>query len=322
MLWGSFFFLLTLPLIVVGWLLLKLSRLAYKTLEYTGFGKVVDTIDSTRVGTWLEKSADRLEKNPVFTTIATAMCAVVAVLAFSLVVMVATFGVWHCLLFLPKVPGLLWAGICFVGWTIIEILSLIGWLVVHTWGLIWSIMTWLPTSGWLWALIGKWLVYILGGVAVSFVTVLLLSKLWAFKATQSVVRWLSMKLNGYSEAREAALKRRLEALKAAEDSPPPLDVPPKRTCKVCEWLGSLFEKIANGIDSLKSQTAKVGGVKAKVMGPLSVAWTFMWAVKYRMCPIVDFVEVTEEMKEEARAEEEAEAKDSEEVESEDLKEEE
>lgn len=300
MIWGSVVFVLSLPLQILGWLFLKMCRMTYRCCEVSGLTVLVDTIDGTPAGRALDRSPERLEENPFITTMMWAFALIMFAGSFAIVGFVLVFGVWKLILSIPYWPAALWTAITWVGWVIVWA----GWLITEMvcglamffWWLLCQIgsgVVWFFTTLWLWeaVLYGVgWLLLIVCG---SFVLGGMAMWLGNNRHFKSVLTWLSMKMNGYQEAKTLAEKRRIrhaDEVKETSDE--------ERECKICAFLcncaNAVFDVIGATVQGVKSfflsRDITVDGTTKRVMSPVALVGTFLWSAKKRLCPLVTFVD--------------------------------
>jgi len=309
MIWGSLFFAVTLPIQLLGWVFMKGCRLLYKGLVRIGAYRLVDCIDSHKVGTWLANSADNLKVEPVLTAFAWGIACLMLGVSTLLIVAIFSIGVWQLLLTIPYIPALLWLGVKYVGWGVVWVgwafiqaaiwMAWLFWMALYWIGF--GIITaaaccidsflWLLTAGWLWLGLLKWTAIILGSFAMIFAVTWLI--LWAFntKAGQGLIDWLSMKFNGYKEARAIAVEHRHKSRPKPKVEKKEVERKPSWICQCAENFGNwLSANVGMPIHNFFVSTkGSIEGKQVKVLSGFAAIGAFLWAVKHQMCPIVTFV---------------------------------
>jgi hypothetical protein len=316
MIWGSVLFILTLPLQILGWLLVKVGRFLYKMAETSGLNKLVDIIDKTPLVAVLDCDDD-LERHPWQCLCALGVGTVVGLGLLFFFVGVIVLAVVHGVMVLPLLPALIWAGLVHLFWGILYI----GWAAVSVgWALTtaaiavatfigWCVLqaalgiTWFFTTAWIWLLIlqcvGWFLLVVSGSVLLGLATLGIGTSEWFKKG----LNFLVMKFNGFHEAKDAAYKRRLAEEQARRDQGVVKARIPFSETKTGKVLTACWRKVTSPFVALAnvcwSYEIDTEGVKKKVMGPFSVAWAFFWAVKHQVCPMVSFVDVESAVAKEA-----------------------
>jgi len=301
MIWGSILLVLTIPLQALGWLSIKLCRLVYKACESTGLTGVVDWVDNTQMGKSLAKSSDDLMENPFLTTISWCVGAFLAVCMLFAFAFVLVMILVHGILAIPYIPWLIWKGMTYAGWGLVWAAWVIAMAVysvcyavcVTVASVFWSIV-WLFTTAWIWLLILQiigWAIIIVCGCFLAGLLIMWITRSPVFAWLRG---FLAMKLNGYQAARETAAQRRI--LQAEQETPrPPREnwwtkrvVPFFAGC--CNGIAAFFGAIR---DFFVSRNITVAGTTNRVLSPMAALWTFGWAVKKQMCPLVQFVDARE-----------------------------
>ena len=274
MFWFSLAALVLSPAIILGWLMLKGMRLSYKGMSALGCNKVIDFIDWTPAGSFMEKSDDSIQSYPILTAIGTiVVTAMTLVLIFGPIFAIC-FGLYHVFMALPQAPGFFKMIGLYAGWGLFMGFAVIGLGLHHAWFGI----HWFFTNYAMWSQIAYWTCFVLGiGVAASVLGLVS----YAIASTsfgRRSIDWFMLRMNGYGEARKKARERRLEA-KAKLESQPRIELPPPEP----SWAVKAWRK-------LYSHEFKVGEKVMVVLGPIGIMWRFGWAVKRCICPMVEFVD--------------------------------
>ena len=319
MIWGSLFFIVSLPFQVIGWLFMKTCRLLYKGMVQVKAFQLVNWIDSKRIGDMLANSAEQLKIAPVVAANIWGLACLMLAMSVLAIVAGIGVGVWQLILAIPFIPHWLWMGAQHLGWAVVWVgwafaqvaiwLAWCLWMVLYWLGFavvasaVWCFdcMLWLVAAGWLWLAIGQWTALILVGCALSVGATWLVLAAFNTKLGKGLLRWLSMKLNGYKEARELAEEHRRQS-EVDEEPQEPVE---KKPCwcrraiaavrvglsRASEWL---WDNVAGRIyDFFASKKGSIEGKRVKVLSAFAAIGTFFWAAKHQMCPIVTFVEQSE-----------------------------
>jgi hypothetical protein len=317
MIWGSVLFVATLPLQLLGWVCLKLCRFLYKRCETMGLARLVDTVDKTFLPSAMDCDTE-MEQNPWVTSVAWGIASGMGIIGIGALVVFLYILLYNGIMIVPKIPSALWSavvgvfwGVLYFGWGVIWI----GWaftkaaigIVSGLWWLVLQVVAgvvWLFTTAWLWLAVVHfigWTLLVVGGSFLIALTVIQAANSVAFK---KLLAFLSMKLNGYHDARKLAASRRYAEAQAARES----GVKPVPRKKFAEtWFGMKLGQVACAIaypfrsaaDFVWSYEIDVKGIGLKVMSPCAVAWAFFWAIKHRACPMVTFIDAGKTAQEEA-----------------------
>ncbi len=309
MIWGSLFFILSLPFQIVGWIGLKVCRLLYRCFQATGCDRFVDWIDKTLIGDALDKSSDHLKVAPVIALLGWCLAVASSGVIIAAVAILLGGGIWGLILAIPHIPWALWLAITTVGWaTVWCFWALVNVVVFFFWCLgaaflwffdqiIWLFsqvflgLVWLFTAGWLWLGIVKWAAIVVLATLICFGITYIVLQFFNTKAGKGLLDWLSMKFNGYKEAREEAERRRAMPPPEVEEGVPAPPKPPfflKRWWRAIDkWVDARCESLSN---FFVSRDFNVGGKAVKVLSFFGAFGLFVWALKHRMCPIVSFVD--------------------------------
>lgn len=288
MFWFSIAAVVLAPLMVIGWVLLKIGRMAYKMMDAIGFEKLIDSIDGSPFGKWLDVSDNSMMDSPGPTALIT------------LIVTSLTLGVPGAILFAlftfclylyanrGHIPGAL-ADFCIhLGVFAFDIFYCIGYCVHWTWhGIAWlgSGLAWFFTYTPFWYSAFYWMAVFLGMACFSFVCCYLVYIISRTKIGLAIWDYIIFRLNGYGEARKRAKIRqeaRQEVLRIERES-----LPPKGPGMCSRFLTYLKEKIFGK----KGEFAAATGDKAgQILTTVGVAWEWIKGMKRNACPIIEFVE--------------------------------
>jgi len=300
MIWGSVLLVVTLPLQILGWLLLKGCRWLYKVSERIGLTCLVDCIDSFELpisgwydedgfynkptlGKYMEDCEESLVNNPFFILMSWAFIGIIGAAAVTLVTLIFTglivILVTALIQVIPELPSMIWSLICHLGWLSV----LLAWAVV-------SVLIWFFTAGWFWVLMLKMLIYALSAIAICFVAGFILLKIGASNVFRKLLSFITMKFNGYKEARVEAQDRRSGKIP---------DYRPSWLSQIFTWPLVFIGRIGDNIlDFFLSQRVEGFKTTKKIMSPCAMLWATIVAIKKRACPLVTFVDVDKLIEEE------------------------
>ncbi len=301
------------PILLMGWIELKLARLIYKVCSYTKIGQCcIDFID--RIFELDDKIADASwemnHKSPAFTLVKVAVAVLIAAFLIFLVVGFIIFGTAFIVHIFMNIPEYIMGSLhcialgifyvcCSIGWALCNAVFWIGYAIKMV------LITIAMYAGG---------VVLVGGLLALFTLVSIVVVKTAFMS-QAVKDFFGFKVNGFQEARSQASKRRKiesdrreqekwdreEELKRIQRLKDIGEIPLSGYEKFCE---KFIDCIVAFIDWFKSaavsRTAKVKGGSVKVMSGLGVAWETLKSIKDGVCPFVQFVDEEDIDKEEEK----------------------
>lgn len=232
-LWGTALTALTIIPAILGWLIAKILRKAYKIgANGRGLGWFNSLCDGTPLGGVLDKAPEHFKDSFMLSGIFWLAFSIIHVAMIGAALFVVGFllmGGWKIL---PLIPGAIWTGILYVGWAIFHVFEFFG-----------SILHWTAESSvWLWHWFGinipmafhavvdfltsasTWMPILrfLGKAAISIAALASVGLFFFVVANLGFVQrffaWVEMTANGYAEARKKreAERRRLEAEEEAK----------------------------------------------------------------------------------------------------------
>lgn len=286
MLWGSAFFVLSLPLQSIGLLFVKLTRFIYKKAVQLNMTPIVNIIDFT-IG-YLLSEADKVpdERSPFifYTGVGGIFCISCAIIA--MLVCLSFIGLGAAIAFLPRVPYLLLQGLMILGWAVVWACATLVYGVLSVFSYVGAGVSWLFSASWLWLLLFEISLWCLGFIVVSIAVTMLFYWLSSTEAFERFLDYMHVKYNGYAEARKQADVARIEAAKLKQQEP-----------KTDTWLDRLGDKLrltlSNFAKFFLSKTYVVGNTSKKILSPMALIWHFGWALKKRACPVIQFVNAEE-----------------------------
>ena len=293
--WGSVFFVMSAPIVALGWLHVRVMRLIYSRLEAAKYHRVVDCLDKTRwlgLGIILDLHAnlekptykqmlDGTDKAPINTYMSYAIPGLCSISWWMLASLLGYLAV-NC--YIPSIAEIVYALftiMVFVLTGIYMLFGLAGLLVycverIATFAaeVIWSIVTWEA----MWLVIGYIVLYSTLATIVACTTSYFMVALYErSKYIRERTDALIHKYNGYTEAKAAAKERRAQEVLGPSLWDSVYDTCRAWTTKLC----SLF----TGID------IDISGRKAKLIGILAIVKEFAISAKRGVCPIVQFVDL-------------------------------
>lgn len=270
--WFSFFALLLSPVIVLGWIMLKAFRIAYKGLDAMGFDWCIDIIDKTPLGDFASYTEEKVPAAPAPMMLLTTALFLFSLAFIGLIGFCVFWAILNFIMSIPAIPGAFVLLLTYIGYGLYhafygiglalgEVVDVVRWLGLFLWDLRDPILYWflvglsIAVSG-----------MALGYLSLAFSQTALAQKLWDI---------LIFRLNGYGEARAKAKARR-NAMEAASTAAVPV---PKKPCWVMAMLKRIF---CRDID--------IGGKVRRVLTPFGILITWIIALKRNACPLIEFVE--------------------------------
>lgn len=284
MFWFSLAALVLGPLVVLGWVLLKMFRIVYKVMSILGFENFIDFVDKSPFGKMLAKSDQAIQDSPGAT-------ALFAVVVSSLTIgtpAVLLFGILTCLyhiyLLIDKFPSLLMHFVLCIGYGIFSVFWCLGWLLHVIWGWLFAV----SHNTLLWMSIGYWSAVVFCIGMISIVIFYVFYSIGRTNFGRSIWDFIVFRLNGYGDARKAAVARR-EARKSERDQAEMMNpTPPGIFSRFFAWVKR----------KVMGHEFKVGQKVGKVLTPFGIIWEFFVGMKNNACPIIEFIEKPKESKEE------------------------
>jgi hypothetical protein len=281
MFWFSLAAIIASPLIILGWLLTKFIRVAYKSCARLGLNFMVDFMDKVGLGDAVEFVTKKSEKEPLPATMLFGFMALLCVAALVILIGAVLFSIGFLIANVGEAPGALLRLLTGIGWALFKVFAFFGFLLHQ----VWHGLHWFFTNGALWSEVASWLLWGLEWGLGACVTCFLLYKLSETRLGRWVISSVELRLNGFGEARAEAKKRRdeeAEKKRLAEEANPKPQVE-KKPCIVVRALKRFWGGLFN-------QTVRVGKTAGVALGVFGIIWEFIKAVKRNACPIVDFVQ--------------------------------
>lgn len=303
--WFSVFTLVLLPVVIIGWLVLKLARSFYKLLsKFRVTQGIADWLDRKfNYSSFIQTRCDNIDRSPISTCLLmfTALVSFLLIIAFCITAcFVGIGGIWLFIVkVIPAIPGFLWACVKIFGWAWFQVIWAISFGAIHV-GIFFV---------WIGKIVGVWLVTyipiilfvigcILGTGLIGTVLVWLGVKFFTSPKTEFIRKYFIFHLNGFHEAKEANVIRRDEIRQAIANG----EMEPSAVSKVCARLGTFISNCWDGlIDGAVWCWRKVTTRKVKVqvkdkertfnlMGTFSIIVETLKAIKDGVCPYVEIID--------------------------------
>lgn len=293
MLWGSIFCVVTSPALVIGWISMKLGRLACKLQNPITDGVVELLKSKTDWITRLDEGPSDFSESPILTG-----------LAFSFLGITVIVYVAGAVLATASVLGLFGYGLWNMTW-IFAHMFMIFYLFGFCFHSLYSGTVWLFTNGPLWYSVGMWIVWglawILGIGVICLVLCVFCIGLSKLSFAHRFGKFLTNKFNGFNEAQKTRA-RRVEAIKKLPawgceyckynnnpaDRISCCECGVERSSKLFRWLKRVSDWVIRRRSPLPDR--KVTNRKIDIAGPLRLVWSFIVAFKRGVCPTVEFVD--------------------------------
>ncbi len=309
MFWGSIFIVAFAWALVLGWICMKLGRMACK-LQNPWTDAIVKYLDGKTK--WIEA----LDSGPT-DFVESPMRTAIDFCIMGVGVVIGVVGA-------AVIVGTLLGVVGFSLWNIVDIgaaiLYCVAWVFSQLFmGLYWIGFgchcaylgtVWLFTSGELWYNVLCWtgtvVAWIAGVGIISVAICLLFIGISKLPLSKRFGKFLTNKFNGYSEAQE---QRRARAHEAAKKLPP-------WKCEYCKYNNNSAENLyCQECSNMKPQPTnplfhllfvfypvvwviekcvtvknKIGSREIDIVGPVGILWSYIVAIKNGVCPIVEFVD--------------------------------
>jgi len=228
-LWGSILTILCFPMSITGWLFCKFCRKVYKISDKSSIiGFIGIIVDNTSAGYCLDQAPHRFEKSPMKAGFLWFMYFVLAFIIVDVIFLFGYFILTGGIEFIPQVPHALWVAAIWIGWTVFEIFSLIGFVAIAILqsvidAVLWSgasisnAFSWcigIVSSSSFWTKLSIVIAYIVVFSFLCVIATLVSMKIIDSNWFKNSRKWLEMKANGFAEARE---RREAEAEKLEKE---------------------------------------------------------------------------------------------------------
>ena len=292
--WMTFLTVLVSPLILGGWLILKLGRSFYKICSWTTFGRrMLDWLDDWfGWGDKIDEFSKEMRVSPAATL--TKVCLVVLGIGITIsaVVGILIYGI-ICIKFVLFIIMAFFASIALAFFYLSYFIGL-------GLSLIYGAICWVLKTAFLFlAMHSLMIVWIIGGFVIAGLLSAVMIKLAA--SSEKVMQFFGFKINGYHQAREENEKRRKELeiehkklmdklKKEREDlrfKKMRGEIPYSLTEKIIIGIGSCFKSLFRWI---YSKSVNVGGGTYRMIGSGGVIWETLRGIKNGVCPLVEFID--------------------------------
>lgn len=300
--WMSIATILLSPFILLGWLILKLSRLGYKICSWTKPGRFfMDFLDNVfDLSFVINKASENMVAAPVVNLIKIAGAVLFTTLVIFMISFIAIAGIVGLISIFMNIPEYIAGFFYCVCVVFFHIFAAIGYAIAKA--LFWSLL------GLKW--FGLMLLMSMGGIALV-AGLLALTALFAitlFKAAlaiEPIKDFFGFKINGFQKAKEEAIKRRKEIaiqLEIEEENKRKEKEKIREMKDRGEIPFSFLEKAGMAINesfvkfgswfkrTAFEKKAKVKGGNVKIMSGLGVVWETLKSFKQGVCPFVEFID--------------------------------
>jgi len=283
------------PVFAIGWLFIKFCRGVYKFLDRRGFNSIVGWIED-KFSNELD-SCETLEENAFMKCLISGMASLFLVFMGLLGLGLVFKGTSFIFGIIPLIPGCIWIALLYVGWFFFEVFAVIG--RIESW--IWFAVSWLFTNGELWGAIWFWFSRSIALCVCAFVASMAFWLLSRIKLFRTIGDFLVLKYNGFVGARaevkekkkqlreeeKEAERRRLISVGLSQKKEATKPVCVRAFLSVLLFVRDLFVCIARWVKHLFVNRGD--GKGNEVLSPAMVFFTFLWAIKKGVCPLVEFV---------------------------------
>lgn len=282
------------PLMLFGWLVLKLFRFTYKICSWTNIGKsFIDFIDDElNFSDYVMDASDKMVESPAVILLKIAAKVITVIFTIMVILLFVFFGVSFFIHIFMNIPEYLLGTLYSISLGIFYVCYGIGFIISTFFCWIWIALKWFGIA------IAAYAVFL--GIMMGMIVSVFLFGTTLIRISKSVSDFLGFKINGFHKAKEDSLERRekirklklerrkrLERLKnEREDRLWEI----KRKKENGEIPYSIIERFGQWIKRITiSRTAKVKGTSVQVMSGLGVLWETLKSIKHGICPFVEFV---------------------------------
>jgi len=320
MFWYTVFFIISIPFIFMGWVILKSYRILYKM--FLPFDKVIDWLDNSKIGKVFDIQFERIEEGkqtPVF--LETSVFFILVTFLSGMLLLGVFLAIKYGIENLYLIPEFLWDVICFIGTGIWYVVFYIGWGIFHVcsfigFGLvnIWHALNFTVKHIWIflknptvWEVLFNFILYVASAGLIMFAVGFAIWKLTQTKTYKNLIKYFEFKLNGYAEAKKKAKERREQVEKHKTEENQVEEKPVKRSFPaitfIKKYIRKTFDIIFNEIKKVYRTCASavgkvfhssftIGNVTTRVLGPVGVIWTYIVSIKRGVCPVLEFLDET------------------------------
>ena len=294
----SFISLVCLPVIAIGWLLLKGLRLIYQLMgKFSVCQKMFDYIDSLGFGEFIEEMTENMNSHPFLS------CSIIGVLGSMIIYMICMFfiivffGLSFVVSNLLDIPSFILNLILYAGWVFMWLFIVVGFLMYVILESLKIALNFIyPYAYICLSFVVKNIPLLIVVAGFSFLIVYGLIKFFETKIGKRIIKFLSLKFNGFQKAREEAIARRTE-----ED----IAIRKKRIYEHKETLCEkrerdyfiLFKKFYSGTKEFlfTGKEKEYNNRKFLVLGFFPLVWKTLLSIKEGICPFIEFIDDEEEL---------------------------
>jgi len=223
-----------------------------------------------------------VEASPLWAMFAVGIAVIIIVAMATGCVLAFGLGVNALISIVPLIPGWLWGTALIIGYFLFLALSAIGFLLQGAWGGI----SWFFANGSLLLFIAKWTCIVAGSlfalVLGCYLGYLALYSRRGRALIQQYHDWL-----GRTQASRETRRVLREERRAQQEIVEERDGLGVMLYRVGGFFISMFK---SGWRFFFSRRVNVGDTIYKILSPLAILWALGWAIKHRMCPIVEVID--------------------------------
>tara|TARA_Y100000034_G_scaffold130495_1_gene189099 strand:+ start:4539 stop:5663 length:1125 start_codon:yes stop_codon:yes gene_type:complete len=236
------------------------------------------------------RTLEGVETSPLWTMFAMGIGITVVGVMIASFVMLCVLGVGSLIAVIPQIPGALWWCALQIGYWAFTACGVVGWALHAAWGGI----AWFFTNAPLLLLIGKWTGIIVAALAslaiVCYLGYLAANSRLGSRYIQKYYDWLAR----MRERRERRLATRLERLAQIQQQQEEVVVERNGIRLTLYNIGMVCLFIPKAVwRFFFSRRISFSGGVYKILSPFAVLVALGWAIKHRMCPIVEVIDPEE-----------------------------
>lgn len=291
MFWLSVSTVLAAPIFAFGWVFMKFIMIASVVGDLLVSDAMIGRIEGSYVAQRANNMAHRVENSPALGYFTAGVALIIFSASMICLSIVASMGLGALIYSIPQWPGAIWFGLTTAGYYVFWACAWVGALMDFVAGK----AVWLFTNGPLWSSIGYW-AGLVGGIATAFaLTCFVGYKILMTKPMMnlnySIKGWFDRISHRMTQRAEARMERRLVIVQQREQAGLEEVAEPRPVRDLASSIWGFFKKCGRGVwHFFFSRQIRIGDGVAKIMSPFSIMYTFMWAMKHRMCPIVQVID--------------------------------
>ena len=278
--WFSILSVVFLPLMIIGWSILKTGRFLYKILSYIPGGKfIIDILDKFNIGNKMESISDTMEENPAIALLMVFFSFIISII----IIGIAALGITACILGSKIIAIHLISLIMLFELGIFNIFYGIGWILAKAYSVVLlSIINFIIDYSFV---IGA----LIGCLIISAALMIIITKI--LMSSKTISNFLLFKINGFHQARKdnSGRREKRKNLKAEIKYK-------KKSGEIYYYLHNNFILyIITKFKNIFGRTTKIKESTFHMVSFMGVIWETIKGIKYGICPFVEFIDEKEKV---------------------------